>query len=98
VNAMTGEAEAAVATVANGEVCVRFRPASPLTLHGRTCWRTDGNSPVRIDRDAAVAFFSRYEPIGHTLRRVGRLVPCGNAGRWVREAVRAPHGAGGIWR
>ncbi|MDO8972719.1 hypothetical protein [Reyranella sp.] len=72
MNAMTGEAEAAVATVANGEVCVRFRPASPLTLHGRTCWRTDGNSPVRIDRDAAVAFFSRYEPIGHTLRRVGR--------------------------
>ena len=72
MNAMTGEAEAAVATVANGEVCVRFRPASPLTLHGRTCWRTDGNSPVRIGRDAAVAFFSRYEPIGHTLRRVGR--------------------------
>ena len=23
-----------------------------------TCWRTDGNSPVRIGRDAAVAFFS----------------------------------------
>lgn len=58
--------------VSDGGLSVRFRPAAPLTLHGRTCWRTDGNSPVRIGRDAAVAFFSRYDPIGHTLRRVGR--------------------------
>jgi len=72
VNAMAGNGDAAVTTVANGELCVRFRTAIPLTLHDDSCWRTDGNSPVRIGRDDAVAFFSRYEPVGHTLRRVGR--------------------------
>ena len=69
---MTGEGTTGVATVDNGELRVRFRPAPPLTLHDRTCWRTDGNSPVRVGRDSAVVFFSRYDPIGHTLRRVGR--------------------------
>ena len=58
--------------VSGGGLRVRFRPAPPLTLHGHSCWRTDGNSPIRIGRDSAVAFFSWYDPIGHTLRRVGR--------------------------
>jgi len=64
--------ETSVAVAGDAGLHVRFRAASPLTLHDRTCWRTDGNSPVRIARDSAVAFFSRYDPIGHTLRRVGR--------------------------
>jgi hypothetical protein len=51
---------------------VGFRSAPPITLHDQTCWRTDGNSPVRITQDSAVAYFSWYEPVGHTLRRVGR--------------------------
>ncbi len=51
---------------------VAFRAALPIALHDQTCWRTDGNSPVRIGRNGAVAFFSHYEPIGHTLRRIGR--------------------------
>jgi hypothetical protein len=25
---------------------IAIREAPPITLHGRTCWRTDGNSPV----------------------------------------------------
>ena len=41
------------------------------TLHDRACWRTDGNSPVRLTRDGATAFYSSYTPIGHTLRRRG---------------------------
>lgn len=51
---------------------VAFRAALPIILHDQTCWRTDGNSPIRIGRDAAIAFFSHYKPIGHTLRRIGR--------------------------
>ncbi|MCA0248471.1 MAG: hypothetical protein LCH93_17795 [Proteobacteria bacterium] len=50
---------------------VAIREAPPLTLHGRSCWRTDGNSPVRIVHDRATVFFSRYQPHGHTLRRCG---------------------------
>ena len=61
-----------IAEVGNACLHVAFRAASPLTLHDRTCWRTDGNSPVRITRDGAMAFFSSYTPIGHTLRRRGR--------------------------
>lgn len=64
----------AIATLAEvGNPClhVAFRPATPITLHGRTCWRTDGNSPVRVMRESAVVFFSRHEPVGHTLRRLG---------------------------
>ena len=61
-----------IAEVGNACLHVTLRAASPLTLHDRTCWRTDGNSPVRITRDGATAFFSSYTPIGHTLRRRGR--------------------------
>ncbi len=72
MNVATGQEAAGGTVVSGGGLHVRFRPAPPLTLHGKSCWRTDGNSPVRIGRDTAVAFFSRYDPIGHTLRRVGR--------------------------
>jgi hypothetical protein len=72
VNGVTGEEATADTVVSGGGLRVRFRQAPPLTLHDDSCWRTDGNSPVRIGRDAAVAFFSRYDPMGHTLRRVGR--------------------------
>jgi len=93
--------------VSGGGLSVRFRPAAPLTLHGRTCWRTDGNSPVRIGRDAAVAFFSRYDPMGHTLRRVGRPDlqfdappvpvkilddPEPGVGKWIEAIWQAPGG------
>ena len=61
-----------IAEVGNAWLHVAFRAASPLTLHDRAYWRTDGNSPVRIARDGATAFFSSYTPIGHTLRRRGR--------------------------
>lgn len=64
---MTGVAEAG-----NGDLHVAFHPAPPIALHDRTCWRADGNSPVRVARDSAVLFFSRYEPVAQTLRRVGR--------------------------
>jgi hypothetical protein len=60
-----------LAEAANAHLRVAFRAASPLTLHDRTCWRTDGNSPVRIDGGGATVFFSSYLPIGHTLRRRG---------------------------
>ncbi|HQS14024.1 hypothetical protein [Reyranella sp.] len=72
MSVVTGEAATADIVVSGGGLRVCFRPAPPLTLHGDSCWRTDGNSPVLIGRDSAVAFFSRYDPIGHTLRRVGR--------------------------
>lgn len=69
---MTGEEATCIAAVGNGDLHVCFRAAPPMTLHGRTCWRTDGNSPVRIGQESAVVFFSRYDPVGHTLRGVGR--------------------------
>ena len=61
-----------LAAVAGPDLRVTLRAALPLTLNDATCWRTDGNSPVRITSDGAVAFFSTYTPIGHTLRRRGR--------------------------
>lgn len=67
-----GPREPALAEAGNAGLRVEFRAAPPLTLHGRTCWRTDGNSPLRIGRDGATVFFSHYEPLGHTLRRLGR--------------------------
>jgi len=108
VSVPAGEQPAGDAVVSNGQLRVRFRPAPPLTLHGRTCWRTDGNSPVRIGRDAAVAFFSLYDPIGHTLRRVGRPDlrfdaapvpvkflddPEPGIGKWIEAIWQAPGGA-----
>jgi len=60
-----------LAEVGNEYFHVAIREAPPLTLHGRSCWRTDGNSPVRIGHDRATAYFSNYHPIGHTLRRCG---------------------------
>ena len=60
-----------LAEAGNEHLHVAIREAPPLTLHGRTCWRTDGNSPVRINHDHATVYFSSYQPIGHTLRRRG---------------------------
>jgi hypothetical protein len=86
---------------------VTFRPAPPLTLHGEACWRTDGNSPVRISRDGATVFFSSYQPIGHTLRRRGsrdlrfddELVPVRltndpdpHVGKWIEAIWQEPGG------
>jgi hypothetical protein len=64
-------ANMALAETGNASLFVTFRAASPVTLHDRTIWRTDGNSPVRLSRDSATAFYSSYTPIGHTLRRRG---------------------------
>ncbi len=58
--------------VAGADLRVVFHPALPVTLHDRSCWRSDGNSPVRIAQGSAIVFFSRHEPVAQTLRRVGR--------------------------
>lgn len=60
-----------VAEVADRDVRVIVRTASPMTLHDDYCWRTDGNSPVIPVQDGVIAFFSHYEPRGHTVRRQG---------------------------
>lgn len=59
------------ASVCNGEVCVTFRHAAPLTLHGADMPRTDGNSPVVVDARGSTAFYSHYLPRGHSYRREG---------------------------
>lgn len=61
----------ALAEASSANLQVVFRAAPAITLHDRACWRTDGNSPVRLARDGATAFYSSYTPIGHTLRRRG---------------------------
>lgn len=61
-----------LAEAGNASLHVAFREVPPVTLHDGACWRTDGNSPVRVTRDGATAFYSSYTPIGHTLRRRGR--------------------------
>jgi hypothetical protein len=96
-----------LADVGGARLHVVFRAAEPLTLHGRSCWRTDGNSPVRITRDGATVFFSNYAPIGHTLRRRGtrdlkfdeppvpvRLYddPDPRAGKWIEAIWQEPGG------
>jgi hypothetical protein len=96
-----------VAETGNGHLLAAIREASPLTLHGRTCWRTDGNSPVRISHDGAIVYFSSYQPIGHTLRSRGsrdlRFVeqpvpitftdaPDPGVGRWIEAIWQAPGG------
>lgn len=86
---------------------VTFCGAPPLTLHDGSCWRTDGNSPVRVRRSGATAFFSSYLPLGHTLRRCGtaalrfdepavpvRLLgdPDPSVGKWIEAVWEAPDG------
>ena len=89
------------AEASNEHVRVALRPALPLTLHGEETWRTDGNSPVLVDKNGTTVFFSDYLPRGHTLRRRGagkrvfsapsipvRLIddPDPQVGKWI-EAV-----------
>lgn len=98
---------ATLAEAGNAAFHVAFRPAAPITLHDRTCWRTDGNSPVRITRESAVVFFSYYEPVGHTLRRLGRRDltfdqppvpvklyddPAPQVGKWIEAIWQEPGG------
>lgn len=86
---------------------VTFHSASPLTLHDSTCWRTDGNSPIRVRRSGTTAFFSSYLPLGHTLRRHGTTalrfdepaIPvrlCGDPdpsiGKWIEAIWETPDG------
>jgi len=63
--------EDVVATVSDSNVCAVLRAAPPIALHGRDLPRTDGNSPVIVDQDGVTAYFSHYQPIGHTYRRRG---------------------------
>lgn len=94
---------AVVAEVCSDRLLVRLRDASPTKLHDDAYWRTDGNSPVIVNESRALAFFSHYLPIGHTLRRVStpgyeftqastpiRLEndPAPSVGKWIE----------GIWR
>ena len=86
---------------------VTLRAAPPLTLHGETAWRTDGNSPVRLTSHGATVFFSDYTPIGHTYRRQGgrdlrfaekprpvRLIddPDPAVGKWMEAVWQRPDG------
>lgn len=95
---MTGETE-----ICEGGVAIRIREAAPLRLHDDTFWRTDGNSPVLVSASRSVAFFSHYQPRGHTRRRVGDRAlhftassvpvtlldnPAPHVGKWIE----------GIWR
>lgn len=104
---MTGEERGTLADVSDRHLRVVVRAAPPLTLQGDYCWRTDGNSPVIVDQSGAVAFFSHYEPRGHTLRRAGtadlrsRLPalpvvilddPQPAVGKWIEAVWRDPSG------
>lgn len=60
-----------VASVCDGRICVSFRHAPPLTLHGENLPRTDGNSPVSIGSDNSTTYYSHYLPNGHSYRRQG---------------------------
>lgn len=97
-----------VAEAGDANLHVAMRAASPTTLHDRACWRTDGNSPVRIAHDGATAFYSTYAPIGHTLRRRGRRDlrfdeppvavtllddPDPRVGKWIEAIWQDPDGA-----
>lgn len=96
------------ATVCDGQVCVTFRHAAPLTLHGADLPRTDGNSPVAVEAGGSTAFYSHYTPKGHSYRREGsadlhftrdpvpvRFLddPDPETGKWI-EAVWAGGGGG----
>lgn len=96
-----------VAEAGDEHLHVMLRKAAPLTLHGETAWRTDGNSPVRVTRDGATVFFSHYAPNGHTLRRHGgrdlrfedtpvrvRLIddPDPRVGKWIEAVWQQPGG------
>lgn len=61
----------AAASVCNGAVCVTFRAAAPIALHGPEMPRTDGNSPVTVDAGGSTAYYSHYSPKGHSYRREG---------------------------
>lgn len=59
------------AEAANDHLHVSFHAAPPLTLQDDRHWRTDGNSPVQVERGGATVFFSDYTPLGHSYRRHG---------------------------
>jgi hypothetical protein len=99
------------ASVCGGEVCVTFRHAAPLALHGADLPRTDGNSPVMVDADGCTAYYSHYIPRGHSYRRDGgpgldftrdavpvRFVddPDPGTGKWI-EAVWPAAEPGGLY-
>jgi hypothetical protein len=99
------------AEAANEHVHVTLRAAPPLKLHDEPLWRTDGNSPVRVERDGVTVFFSDYKPRGRTFRRRGsralhfeeravpvRLIddPDPEVGKWIEAVWRDP--ASGVLR
>ncbi|WP_300297993.1 hypothetical protein [Ferrovibrio sp.] len=96
-----------VADISEGGLRVTLRAAEPLMLHPPDFPRTDANSPVRVDAEGAVAFFSHYVPRGHSYhRRFGsglrdgaapqavRLLddPDPNVGKWIEAVWRDPRG------
>lgn len=60
-----------MAAVSDGTVCAVLQAAPPIALHGSDLPRTDGNCPVMVDHNGITAYFSHYQPIGHTYRRRG---------------------------
>jgi hypothetical protein len=96
-----------LAEACDGHIRVTLRAAPPLELHGEDIWRTDGNSPAMVSRDAITVFFSHYEPRGHTYRRRAsrtfrfaeratpvRIVndPDPGVGKWIEAVWRDPEG------
>lgn len=85
--------------------CCELLPAAPTQLHAGVAWRADGNSPVLVEPRGTLVFFSDYEPMGHTLRRLGRLEnlglpepvrfrndPSPQVGKWIEAIWRASDG------
>lgn len=105
---LTGINTALLAEVSDAALRVTLTGAPPTTLHDRFLWRTDGNSPVRLEEGVVTAFFSGYEPHGHTYRRVGHAAlrfdapplpvmilddPDPPAGKWIEATWQEPGGA-----
>jgi hypothetical protein len=98
---------AILAEATNEHVHVTLRAATSLTLHDKRRWRSDGNSPVRVEHDGVTAYFSDYLPRGHTFRRRTdhglrfedkpvpiRLIddPDPQAGKWLEAVWKDPAG------
>jgi hypothetical protein len=96
-----------LAEAANGCIHVSLRGAPAITLHSEEFWRTDGNSPVLVERGGVTVFFSDYQPHGRSFRRrsdrartlEGRSMPVRliddpdpRVGKWIEAVWRDPAG------
>jgi len=101
-----GAALPPVAYDAASGIRVDLRPAPPIRLHAGGLVRADANSPAHRHEGRFFLFFSHYEPIGHSYRRVGadlatlgppepaRLIgdDTPGVGKWIESTWRDPAG------